>query len=131
MVQEELGRIEIADDVITTIASLAAVEVEGIASIAGGSSLADVWSNKGFKKGITVTTDEHNSQASIELEVNVEYGVDVYQAATNLQRAVKNAVEGMTGLRVKSVNVKISGIVLGAAPRRPHGEPAPHEEKRA
>src|SRR5690554_5826197 len=103
--QEDLGRIQINEDVIATIASIAAVEVDGIAGVAGGSSLAEVWGGKGFKKGISVTTSEEDHHALIELEVNVEYGVDVYKAAHQLQRAVKNAVESMTGLSVKEVNV--------------------------
>jgi len=116
-VQEDLGKIQINDDVIETIASLAAVEVDGIINIAGGSSLAEVWGSKGLRKGVSVTTDEANSYAVIDLEVNVEYGVDVYRAAHQLQRAVQNAVETMTGLRVKAVNVRISGIMLGEQPR--------------
>jgi uncharacterized alkaline shock family protein YloU len=117
-IQEDIGKIQINDDVIATIASLAAVEVDGIVSITGGSSLAEVWGSKGLKKGISVATDDQSSQATIDLEVNVEYGVDIYKAAHNLQRAVKNAVETMTGLRVRAVNVKIGGIVLGDQPRR-------------
>lgn len=119
-VQEELGRIQINEDVIATIASLAAVEVEGIVNPTGGSRLADVWGSKALRKGVAVTTDESNNYCAIDLEVNVEYGVDIYKAAHNLQRTVKNAVEGMTGLRVKSVNVRISGIVLGEQPRSVH-----------
>lgn len=107
---EDLGRIQINDDVIATIAALAAVEVEGIVGTAGSSWFSG---GKGAKRGITVTTDEQNNYAVIDCEVNVQYGVDVYQVATNLQRTVKNAVEGMTGLRVKAVNVKIVDIVLG------------------
>ncbi|HOE97588.1 MAG TPA: Asp23/Gls24 family envelope stress response protein [Candidatus Sumerlaeota bacterium] len=123
-VQEDLGRIQINNDVIATIASLAAVEVDGIVSVAGGSSLAEVWGSKGMKKGITVTTDEATGNATIDLEVNVEYGVDVYKAAHQLQRSVKNAVESMTGLHVDAVNVSISSIVLGERPRRPAALPA-------
>ncbi len=117
-VQEDLGSIDIATDVIATIASLAAVEVDGIVSIAGGSSLAEVWGSKGMKKGISINTDEEKNCVTVDLEVNVEYGVDVYKAAHQLQRTVKNAVEGMTGKRVGHVDVKISGIVLGDKPRR-------------
>jgi len=47
---------------------------------------------------VSVVTDEAANYAVIDLEVNVEYGVDVYKAARHLQRAVKNAVENMTGL---------------------------------
>ncbi len=123
MSEQDLGRIQINDDVIATIGTLAAVEVDGIAGIAGASTLADVWGGKGNKKGISVATDEKKNEASIELEVNVEYGVDVYRAARQLQHAVKNAVETMTGLRVRAVNVRISGIIAKEKPRPPRVHP--------
>jgi uncharacterized alkaline shock family protein YloU len=111
-VQAELGKIQINDDVIATIASLAAVEVEGIAGVGGGGALSELWGSRGARKGVTVTTDESTGDAVIDLDVNVAYGVDVYKTANMLQQAVKNAVETMTGLRVRSVNVRICGIVL-------------------
>ena len=129
-VQEELGKIQINEDVLVTIASLAALEIEGVASIAGSASLADVWSSKGMKKGVTVTTDEDGNYAVIDVQVNVAYGVDVYQVAHQLQRTVKNAIETMTGLRVKSVNVKIAGIERGPrTPRQPAGRNEPAGEE--
>jgi uncharacterized alkaline shock family protein YloU len=108
---EELGKIQINDEVIATISSIAAGEVEGIAGIAAGSPLAEVWGAKGRAKGVLVTTDEAGNYVVIDLDVNVEYGVDVYKAAHQLQQAVKNAVETMTGLSVKAVNVRVTGIV--------------------
>ena len=128
MSSEEIGKIQIADEVIATIGSLAALQVDGIAGIAGGSSLADVWGGRGQKKGITVTTDGKKHEAVIDLDVNVEYGVDVYRASHQLQRAVKNAVEAMTGLRVRAVNVRVSGIVQGEKPRPLPEDVPPIEE---
>lgn len=128
--QEELGRIQINDDVIATIASLAAVEVEGIAGLGGGTSLAEVWGGRGLKKGVTVTSDEGAGAVTVELEVNVEYGVDVYKAAHQLQRAVKDAIEAMTGLTVRAVNVRVAGIVKSDKTRHPGGPP-PHGAVRA
>ena len=116
-VQAELGRIQINDDVIATIASLAAVEVEGISGVGGGGGLSELWGSRGARKGVTVTTDEVSGDAVIELDVNVDYGVDVYKTAHLLQHAVKNAIETMTGLHVKAVNVRICGIVLARKPR--------------
>lgn len=116
-VQEDLGDIKINNEVVGTIASLAAIEVEGIVSLAGRYSLAEMWGRKDLDKGISVAITEN--QAEIGVEVNVEYGIDIYKAAHQLQLAVKNAVEGMTGLVVSRVNVSIRGIVLGDQPRRP------------
>ncbi len=50
--------------------------------------------------------------------MNIEYGIDIYKAAHQLQKTVKNAVETMTGLVVNRVNVSIPGIILGEHPRR-------------
>jgi uncharacterized alkaline shock family protein YloU len=47
--------------------------------------------------------------------------VDIYKAAHQLQQAVKNAVEGMTGLKVEKVDVTVRGIVMGEHPRRAAG----------
>lgn len=114
--QEELGDIKINNKVIGTIASLAAVEVEGIVSLAGKGSPAEIWGRKDLDKGIQVTVEDNT--AEINIEVNVEYGIDIYKAAHQLQKTVKNAVETMTGLVVKRVNVSIPNIILGEHPRR-------------
>ena len=112
--QEELGKIQINDSVIARIASVAAVEVEGIASAVGGASWTDYLGGKSQSKspkGIKVNTDEAGNYVVIDMEVNVQYGFEIYKAVRQLQRAVKNAVEAMTGLQVKAVNVKICEIV--------------------
>ena len=124
-IQEDLGEIKINNEVVGTIASLAAIEVDGIVSLAGKYSLAEMWGRKDLDKGMAVEIKENS--AEIDIEVNVEYGVDIYKAAHQLQLAVKNAVESMTGLPVTRVGVSIRGIVLGDQPRRPGEETATPE----
>lgn len=121
--QEDLGDIKINNKVIGTIASLAAVEVDGIVSLAGKGSPTEIWGRKDLDKGIQVTVEDNT--AEIDIEVNVEYGIDIYKAAHQLQKTVKNAVESMTGLVVKRVNVSIPGIILGDHPRRSSANPSP------
>lgn len=121
--QEDLGDIKINNKVIGTIASLAALEVDGIVSLAGKGSPAEIWGRKDLDKGIQVTVEDNTAEISIE--VNVEYGIDIYKAAHQLQKAVKHAVENMTGLVVKRVNVSIPGIILGDQPRRSSSNPSP------
>ena len=99
---------------IARIASVAAVEVEGIASASGGTTWTDYLGGKSQSKppkGIKVNTDEASNYVVIDMEVNVQYGFEIYKSVRQLQRAVKNAVEAMTGLQVKAVNVKICEIV--------------------
>lgn len=116
--QEDLGKIKINNQVVGKIASLAAYEVEGIVSLTGKTSLAEMWGRKDLDKDVSVEIKE-DIYAEIGIEVNVEYGVDIYKAAHQLQTAIKNAVESMTGLTVRRVDVTIKGIVLGDQPRRP------------
>jgi uncharacterized alkaline shock family protein YloU len=119
---EDIGDIKINNQVVGKIASLAAFEVEGIVRLTGNSSLAEMWGRKDLDKDVTVEIKENT--AEIGIEVNVEYGIDIYKAAHQLQTAIKNAVESMTGLKVSRVNVSIRGIVLGDQPRRPGIRPA-------
>lgn len=121
--QEDLGDIKINNRVIGTIASLAALEVEGVVSLAGKGSPAEIWGRKDIDKGIQVTVEDN--AAEISIEVNVEYGIDIYKAAHQLQKTVKNAVESMTGLVVRRVNVSIPGIIVGDQPRRSSANPSP------
>jgi uncharacterized alkaline shock family protein YloU len=110
--QEDIGTIQINPDVIATIALMAAKEVEGIVihdTATHDLALHDILNRK--KREIKVTTDDANNYAVIDIKVDVEYGADVYKAAHNLQRAIRNAVEGMTGKPVRKVNIVIEGIV--------------------
>jgi len=117
--QEDLGDIKINNEVVAKIASLAAVEVEGVISLAGKYSLAEMWGRKDLDKGISVEITE--GSAEIDIEVNVEYGIDIYKAAHHLQKTVRDAVERMTGLRVVKVNVSVRGIVMGEPPSEAGG----------
>jgi uncharacterized alkaline shock family protein YloU len=112
--QEDLGNITINDDVIGLIASLALVDVEGVVSISGKSSFSDYVGTKSrdVDKGISVKVDESSGQATVSVEINIEYGVNIYDTARKLQRAIKNAIENLTGLSVEKVNVTIRGLMV-------------------
>jgi len=65
---------------------------------------------KDADKGVTVAIE--GNRATISVEVKVEYGINMYEAAHKLQKCIKDAVERMTGLVVDKVNVIIKGIVV-------------------
>lgn len=109
-VSEDFGEIKINNEVVGTIAGLAAMEVEGISGMGGKFSLGEMLGRKDADKGVTVAIE--GNRATISVEVRVEYGVNMYEAAHKLQKCVKDAVERMTGLVVDKVNVIIKGIVV-------------------
>jgi uncharacterized alkaline shock family protein YloU len=114
-VQEQMGEIDVHDDVFITIATKVALEVEGVVGVGGGSGggfLSDISASKGPKRGVTLHKDSSKELEAIDMYVQVRYGVNVYQTAHQLQRAVKNAVETMTGHQLKQVNVNVNSLVM-------------------
>lgn len=104
------GAIRISDDVVATIAGLAATETPGIAGMSGGISegLARRLSGKQVNKGVSVEVGE--TEAAIDLRVIVNYGAKIHEVCKDLQENVRDAVTNMTGLSVVEVNVKVEGV---------------------
>lgn len=109
-INNALGTIRIADEVVSIIAGLAATEVEGVAGMSGGiaGGIAEILGRKNFSKGIKVEVGE--KEAAIDLYIIVKYGVRIPDIALNVQEAVKAAIENMTGLSTVEVNVHVQGV---------------------
>lgn len=110
--ENTIGTVQIADDVVAIIAGIAATEVEGVSSMAGGLT-KDLISKLGVKnlsKGVKVEVTE--GEVSVEVSLNVAYGYNVPDVSTKVQEKVKSAIENMTGLTVSEVNVKIAGVAM-------------------
>lgn len=108
----QTGNIRISDDVVATIAGLAALDVVGVAAMSGGMSegLAKRLSGKNAQKGVSVEVG--SSEAAIDLRIIVNYGTQIHNVCQELQQAVKDSVESMTGLHVVEVNVKVEGVIF-------------------
>lgn len=106
----EMGKTEIANEVIAIIAGLAASEVKGVASMSSG-IVEDITSSLGMKnarRGIKVETE--GKTATITISIIVEYGFKITEVADNIRSRVIEAVETMTGMSVKEVNIFVQGI---------------------
>jgi len=110
--ENQPGMIRISDDVVATIAGLAALETQGVAAMSGGISegLAKRLSGKNVQKGVSVEVGQ--LEAAIDLRVIVHYGSIIQGVCRSLQENVKEAVENMTGLNVVEVNVKVEGVAF-------------------
>lgn len=109
----ENGSIRISEDVIASIAAMAAMEVEGVYGLNNiiGSELAGKISKKSQGRGIRLVISDNND-ISIDCYVVVLYGHSVFDVAKSVQENVTTVVEATTGQKVKTVNVSISGISL-------------------
>ncbi|MGO4540610.1 Asp23/Gls24 family envelope stress response protein [Paenibacillus sp. YIM B09110] len=108
----QTGIIRISDDVVATIAGLAALETPGIAAMSGGISegLAKRLSGKNVQKGVSVEVGQ--VEAAIDLRIIVHYGIPIQEVCRQLQLNVRESVENMTGLHVVEVNVKVEGVAF-------------------
>ncbi len=107
---EEKGQIQIADDVVAMIASLAATEVDGVSALSGNIT-NELMSKVGVKKltkGVKVDILEGN--VTIDLAVTMAYGYNIPTTCAKVQDKVKAAIENMTGLSCSDVNIRIVGI---------------------
>ena len=107
----EAEGIKISNDVIAVIAGVAASEVPGVATMAGGLTGGLTEALKGKKnlaKGIKVEATE--TTANIDVNIIVEYGSRIPDVAFEIQNRVKKSVENMTGLKVTEVNVHVQGV---------------------
>lgn len=106
------GKIIIVDEVIAIITALAAMEVDGVASMAGNATreLISKLGIKSLSKGVAV--EVMKDTVTVEASVNLKYGYNVKTVSEKVQEKVKVAIENMTGLNVADVNVCVSGIEM-------------------
>ena len=111
---EESGSVRISEDVIATLVNNITLETEGVASLATVNSAADIadfFTKKAKGKGIKITFSEENG-CNVDIAILVKYGHDIKAVAQGLQQNIKNTIESMAQLEIKSVNVLIDGIVF-------------------
>ncbi len=103
-------KIRISEEVIATIAGIAASGNENVASMGGSfvDGIAGMLGRKAPSKGIKVEMKE--TQVVIDMAVVMQYGCKIHEAARDMQERVRTAVEDMTGLEVLNVNVSVLGV---------------------
>ncbi len=111
-ISNKLGKIDISEEVIATVAGAAAVECYGLVGMASRNKLsdgvADLLGRENLAKGVVVTTD--NNEVTIDLYIIVGYGVKISEVAANVMERVRYAAESLTGLQVTKVNVNVQGV---------------------
>ncbi len=107
---QKTGSVNISNDVVSIVASLAASSVKGVSgmvsSMSGG--IAELLGKKNMSKGVKVSVN--GKDVTLNLAIIVEYGAKIPDVAWEIQEKVKSEVEAMTGLNVVSVNVSVEGV---------------------
>jgi uncharacterized alkaline shock family protein YloU len=116
----ERGATTISDAVVSKVAGIAALEVEGIemggatSRTVGGflDSWTDSWTGSGGPQARGVSVEVGEQEAAIELSMAVEYGKAIPQISEAVRNNVINRVENLVGLNVVEVNITVNDILL-------------------
>jgi len=109
--ETSLGRVIIADEVIATIAGLAATECYGVVGMAARrlkDGIAELLGRENASRGVEISFKDGGVR--IDLNVIVGYGTRISEVAHNVSRQVRYRVEQCAGMPVWSVNINVQGV---------------------
>ena len=109
------GKTTIADTVVEKVAGLATREVTGVYAL--GTNVARAFgavreripgAKTSLARGVSVEVGER--QAAVDLDIVVEYGVEIGEVTKAVRRNVISAIERMTALEVTEVNISVGDV---------------------
>ena len=103
--EQDNGQITYANEVISTIVSVATTEVDGISAIAGSNGLQR---KRKMSRGVRVDMD--GEDVSVDVSVTVDYGMPIQKVGRSAQENVRKSIESMTGLHVEKVDLHVVGV---------------------
>ena len=122
--ESDQGSIRISEDVVASIAALAASETDGVSGLYS-SVTRDIVSF--LSKGVRVELGEEDT-VKVEISFLALFGHNICEVAKQVQDNVKSQIESMTGLHVVEINVHVGGVTFAPAAEEKAAEP---EEKAA
>ncbi len=107
---EEHGDVYISEEVLEMIAGAAALEVEGVSGLAGGSVSDQILGRTKLSKGISILWESDN--ITIDVAIQINYGSIIPEVAKKVQEAIIANVEATSGMQVAAVNVRVGGVTF-------------------
>ena len=110
--QEQLGSINISEDVIYSMVRTAITEVDGVAGLSNtaGAELAELFGLKTVARGVKVQFVD--SRIVVDAIITVMYGRNIVNVAKAVQEKVMSVVQYTTGIESAEVNVHVSGVAF-------------------
>jgi len=107
------GETIIGDDVVASVAGMAAREVEGVASLGKSAvrrALAEHLAGAGERARVGVEVEVGKMEAIVDLELIVIYGFNIPSVITEVRKKVTARLMEIAGLIAKEINVHVVGI---------------------
>jgi uncharacterized alkaline shock family protein YloU len=111
--RNELGVLRIHKNVISSISAIASTEIEGVKRVGRDlkSGLAELLGKKNFS-AIKVEFTK-NEEVKVQIPLIIKYGYNIPEIANRVQENVRLALEKMSNLSIKEINVNVQGIERG------------------
>lgn len=110
-IANHLGKIEIAEEVIATVAGATAIECYGLVGMASRKitdGFVELLGRENLARGVVVSMKDN--ELVIDLYIVVGYGVKISEVAASVMERVRYTTEKLTGLNVSQVNVNVQGV---------------------
>lgn len=106
----DIGSVRIADEVIASIAGIAAMDTVGVVGMSSGliGGMAELIGKRNPAKGVKVQVGAR--EVAVDVYIIVEYGLRIPDVALQVQEKIKEAIETATGMSVVEVNVHVQGV---------------------
>ncbi|MCL6598817.1 MAG: Asp23/Gls24 family envelope stress response protein [Alicyclobacillus macrosporangiidus] len=115
-IHTEYGTISIAEDVIATVAGLAAMDCYGLVGMASRKqvkdSLSELLGRDNPGRGVEVRISGEDVQ--VDLYIVVSYGVNIYEVAQNVRDKVRYVLNESIGIAVDRVNIFVQSVRVAA-----------------
>lgn len=107
----EKGSVIISEDVLASIATNAAKDVDGVSSFSNRPvDVVSTIKSGSLKVMSPVRIHQNGDDITINIYLNLEPNKKIRTVAQSVQSGVKEAVQNMTGRLVSKVNVIVAGI---------------------
>ncbi|MCR5584626.1 MAG: Asp23/Gls24 family envelope stress response protein [Lachnospiraceae bacterium] len=106
------SEVKISNDVIATVAALAATEVEGVDSLSGNATNESVkkYGIRNGSKGVEVAFNDEGKSVNCRLGLTMKFGYSIPETCSVVQDKVKSAIESMIGMEVTDVSINIGDV---------------------
>ena len=109
--KDTIGNLKVSEEVLATIAKMAAGEVKGVAQVTcENSNIKGRWA-KAIRRN-PVGIELNGDIATVNICLDLYQGVSIPDVSLAVQNSVKSAIQSMTGITVSKVNIVVQGIAF-------------------
>ena len=107
----EIGAVRIHKDVISSIAEIAASEIEGVKQIGGRKnfSIIELLGIKSLRSAIKVEFSK-NDEIILSVPLTIKYGYNISEVAENAEAKIRQALEKMIDKAPRDIRISIQAI---------------------